>query len=301
MNNEKVRKLKDELLMEEFAQHNLKAVTELMQEWVVNLSENITLMRRCRNLSELTIYGTNSVKGKDRAVVVAAAPELKDEDLAALCDFDGDIICVNKTFKRLVDLGRVPEWVCLLDAHPVSHKQFAWLKAYHWGKEGPIKTKFFVASIVYPPTLKTIMEFTDEVYGFNPIDDSAQGPIRLSKTWEWMNDRHEFEHGGSVGGLAVSLASTMGYKEVGLLGYGLYEKPNPKWTLEEAKERVHHYYPEVNETISIPPHFNAYLMHIMWMVESTKSRIKWVNLSSSPVFRYHPLFNNQADVKEWVK
>lgn len=297
MSDDKLLKLKEELFKEELAQFNLGAVGELMQEWCVNLSENTHLMRKCRNLSEHRLYGKVANKMvNDRAIVVAAAPELTDDELRLLEDFDGDIITVNKTYKRLVDLHIPPTWVCLLDAHPISHKQFQWLTTELAGD-----TNFFVASIVYPYTLRTIMECTDRVYGFNPYDDSAQGPIRLSKTWEWMNDRHEFEHGGSVGGLGVSLAAHLGYKEVGLLGFGLYEKPNPKWTLDEAKQREFHYYPEVDQMVAQPSHFKAYLAHIMWFVESTKSTIKWVNLSDSPVFRFHPLFNHQMNIKEFVE
>jgi hypothetical protein len=157
-------------------------------------------------------------------------------------------------------------------------------------------TKFFVASVAYSPTLRTIMECTDNVYGFNPVDDSAKGPLRISKVWEWMNDKMEFEHGGARG-CAVNLAASLYYQKVGLLGYGLYEKPNPQWTLDEAKEREYIYYPDTDEVCAIPRHFKAYLAHILWTVQST-SWTEWFNLSDTPLFRHSPLLK-QSTVDEF--
>jgi hypothetical protein len=125
------------------------------------------------------------------------------------------------------------------------------------------------------------------LYMFNPIVDTG-GHVRISQTWRWMNDRDEMDNGGSVGTLAVQLASTLRYKKVGLLGFGLCEKGDPNWTIEQAKERDHIYYPDTNEYVSIPPHFKGYLAYI-FMLEQESNWACFVNLSDSPVLRHSPL------------
>ena len=291
LTNEKIEKLRDEILEEECLQYNKEAVLELLQEWCSNISQNIGLTRFSNKISDIPNAES------EHCVVVGAAPELTDEEIIALKKYRGDIIITNKNYERFLKLGVFPDWVCLLDAHPVSLMQFKFLEksGVPWSEE----TKFMVASVVHPDTLKLICDVTAEVYMFNPVSEDTGSAVRISKTWEWMNDAPEFEHGGSVGCLAVSLAKHLRYRVVGLLGFGLYERPNPKWTLEEAKQREFIYYPDTNENVALPLNFKAYITYITFEVKDS-SWAKYYNMSNSPVLRHSPHLV-QTDVKEFVK
>lgn len=305
MDSSKIEKMKDELLEAELKQYNKEAVLELMQEWCMNIGDNIPLMRKARNLGEF------HDRKSDCCIVVGAAPTLTDDEIMSLSHFSGDVIVTNKNFKRFVDLHIVPDWVCLLDAHPISLPQFSWMIEPCKIAAPPApccfpiidvvyeRTNFLVASVVYPQTLKVLMEFSDNVYGFNPYNDDGSGSVCLSKTWEWMNDKKELDHGGSVGCLAISLASLLRYKEVALMGFGLYDEPNPNWTTEESKQREWFYYPDVNRHVGLPRNFRAYLTFILFTVQES-GWAKWTNLSESPFLTHSPLFE-QVKLAEWLE
>jgi len=303
MNTPKIEKLRDDLLEEEVLEYNREAMNTLLQEWCINISENMLMTRQAASLK-----GYHKLHPRS-AIVVGAAPELTDADILELADYKGDVIITNKNYKRFTDLMVQPDWVCLLDAHPISLMQFSWMRENQCLVLP--RTKFLVSSVAHPTTVKIIMEVAgaQNVYMFNPSSDevfvcsecgSHIAPIvKNSKIWQWMNDKPEMEHGGSVGCLAVTLAKLLRYRSIGLMGFGLYEKPNPKWTIEQAKEREFIYYPDTDENVALPMNFKSYLTYIAFEAMDSKSWAKWYNLSDSPVLRHSPNFL-QSTVKEYV-
>lgn len=302
MSEDELEKIRDELSNAEITEFNRNAVIELMEEWSMNIGENIPLARQARDLQDF-----HRENKPNRVVVCGAAPSLSDEQIVALREFKGHIIVTNKNYQRFCRLGVIPEWVVLLDAHPVSAMQFEFLEKYPWPEEDRgsylVETKFFVSTTVYPQSLKYIMEFAgaDHVYMFNPIHDDGTA-VRLSKTWSWMNERTEFEHGGSVGNCAINLAKHLSYKHIALLGFDLCENPlevGHNWTIEETQQRDFKYYPDTNEVIAIPTHFKAYMAYIFAEIVDTPWA-NWYNLGTSPALRHSP-YLIQMTVKEYVR
>lgn len=296
-----IDQLAEEIEIRSIENYNKEASRDLLQNWCINVSENMKEAREATDLSEFIKDNNryNASRLKD-AIVVGASPDLTDEEIMEIDPNKVDVIITNKNFERFYNLGVFPAWVCLIDAHPISNMQFSFLNKFDMGGP-PYKLensiKFLISTTVYPSTLNTIMTHSDWVYMFNPVTDFG-GQVRLSKTWAWMNDRDELQHGGSVGGLAITLATMLNYERIGLLGFGLCEKGSPEWTIEESKSHDHIYYPDTNEYVSIPRHFKAYLAYLMEVVRTNKS--KFYNLSNSPVLRHSPMLG-QTDVKEFIK
>jgi hypothetical protein len=296
-----IEQLADEIQIREVENFNKEAAKELLQNWCINVSENMSLARQSMDLSDFLQDDSRYKVSKKNVVIVGASPDLTDADILRIDTNVTDVIVTNKNFKRFMDLGIQPSWVCLIDAHPISRLQFDFLEELPRepkGAPGPLPEdiKFLISTTVYPATLWAIMPHTESVYMFNPHTYFG-GQARLSQTWAWMNDREELEHGGSVGGLALVLANMIGYDRVGLLGFGLCEKGNPEWTIEEAKKRDHIYYPDTNEYVSIPQHFKAYLAFMMEVVKDSGWEI--INLSDSPVLRHSPLLG-QSNINDFM-
>jgi hypothetical protein len=285
--------LAEEMNLRQIEDFNREAITELLQSWCMNISENIVVARRAKNLKEYPRLNRQI----HAAVVVGAAPNLTDKDILALKDFQGDIIITNKNYRRFFDLDVFPDWVCVLDAHPISLNQFTNIDV-SIPKESR-RPNYLVGTIVHPMTAGLIEGYSrgQRLYMFNPVTDLG-GQVRLSKTWQWMNDKDEMEHGGSVGTLAVRLAYELRYQRVALLGFGLCEKGDPTWTIEQAKERDHIYYPDTNEYVSIPKHFKGYLAFLFEQVQEA-NWCKFYNLSDSPVLRHSPLLT-QMTIEQFI-
>jgi hypothetical protein len=263
---------------------NQTAILELLPTWCSNVADNLDIARQIQNLPEREYVH----KGHDRCVVVAGAPGLTDKEILKLKYAKTDIIITNKNLERFIKLGVYPTYVCLLDANAISKPQFQIL----YDMEHPELLRFYAAMTCYPGTLRRMWEFS-VVYGFNPLVYMG-GPVSISKTWQWMNDKEEVEHGGNVGTLAFDLAKRVGYKEIGLLGYELCEvidksKGTPVCDLPtEFLE-----YPDSGVTVALPVHFKAFLAYLMNSIQEKEEGVRVVNLTNSPVLTHSPLLEQK--------
>jgi hypothetical protein len=277
---------------------NLETTKELLPTWSFNIGMNRDLSWNSRNFHDWETYPEK----KSSCIIIASAPDLKDEDLLKLREYTGDIIVCNKQFERVVRLGVRPTWCVLIDANPVSEGQFVFMV----GNMQP-DVRFLVSTISEPETVRTIRRNCNPAmfYMFNPHTDYG-GEVAISKTWEWLNGCPTLCHGGNVGGLAFQFAKTVGYKKIGLLGFGFFEEPDPKWTMKEAGEREFFYYPDMDRTVAVPFHFLSYFNYlcasIVEWTGSTKDA-EAVNISESPLMRHCPVMKQMkvGDYIGWAK
>jgi hypothetical protein len=274
---------------------NQKAVLTLLPGWCSNIADNLEIAREITNLPD------PAYKGHDSCVVVAGAPELTNEEIVKLKHADVDIIITNKNLERFIGLGVYPTYVCLLDANPISRPQFKILGSM----KHPEKLRFFVAMTSFPGTLKIIFE-KSVVYGFNP-EVFTGGLVALSKTWEWMNDKEEMSHGGNVGCLAFDLAKKVGYKRIGLLGFGFCEIVPKEIVPTLTPDTVFEGWPtefigyeDTGDTVALPIHFKAYLMYLLNSVQEVKEGVMVANLTKSPLLTHSPVLT-QMSLDEFLK
>lgn len=298
MQRSTIERAQDQLYKAQLSQLNRDAIRELLPEWCSHISQNVQLCKRAYRLDDIPRQSL-----KDRCVVVAASPYLTDEEILKLKGFEGDVIVTNKNFQRLYDLGVTPSWVVLLDAHPISAQQFRWLECAD--RERLRKVRYWVASVIYPKTLEILMG-VGNVYCFNPLemggDIVAECPecghgfeamptVRLSETWKWMNGLDEFSHGGNVGTCAFLFAKKLMYKEIGLMGFDLYELPSDSWTMEAVAQREYLFYPGFG-TVAWPTHFKAYFAYLVDAIKDTASEVRY--LGTSPLFLHCPVVVSES-------
>lgn len=280
---------------EEFARNlqsfNELAILELLPTWCSNIADNLEIARQVPNLPERH----HILKRHDKCVVVAGAPGLTEEEILKLKYAATDIIVTNKNLERFVQLGVYPTYVVILDASAISKVQFQIL----FDMIEPQKLNFFASMTCYPATLKRMWDFS-VVYGFNPLVYLG-GPVSISKTWQWMNDKQEVAHGGNVGTLAFDLAKKVGYKEIGLLGYELCEvidKSRGTPLCDLPTEFIE--YPDIGVTVAFPVHFKAYFAYLCNSIQEKTEGVRVANLTRSPIFTHCPIME-QANLDDFLK
>lgn len=287
----------EEEFLKKAIEYNEETTLEMVPKWCNNIAHNMGICREAKDIAKFPTMGQSK-----RVVLIGAGWSLKDEDIKELAKAKGcDVIVCNKSFERVVKNGLEPSWVVLLDADAISATQFEFLKNPLSGKVTP---DFLVSSCSYPRTLKIINSYSSSyggMYIFNPETDLG-GQIPLNKTWEWMNYKPTFKHGGNVGGVMVDLAIYLNYQEIALLGFDFCEKPNPKWTMEEALEREYLYYPDQDVFVSQPFNFACYAQYVLGRMRafSTVEGRKGINLADSPIMRHCP-YLEQRNIHEFAE
>jgi len=292
-------KLSAEDISSRMASYNQTVMTELLPKWNANFADNLPITKRAKNLDEAPFLCQKTetedlmVLKRPHCIVIGAGPSLKKVDLSKLKNYRGDIIVCNKSYEPLLKAGVIPDWVCLLDADAISVTQFRFLE------DGPVndRTKFFVASIVYPETLRKIaMRSIDwgNLYCFNPTARTDE-PTLVNEIWGWMNGKKAFAHGGNVGTAAVNLVMELGYGRIGLLGFDFIEEPRKEWTLKESMEREVWWYPDTNEYVHVPFNFMCYVQWLFMKAEDYQNeRREVINLCESPLMRHTPVLKQEG-------
>ncbi|MCK9598951.1 MAG: DUF115 domain-containing protein [Sphaerochaeta sp.] len=283
-------------LLNKFDDWNRGVIKELLPGWCRNVAKNLEIATTSMDFKQ----GCARTK---HCIVVASGPSLTDDEVMSLKNYSGDIIVCNKVFKRFLDLGVVPDWCLLLDSNAMSEEQFRFLK-----ERTLVQTKFLISTTAFPATVRAIHDHVkgrpNQFYMFNPTV-GIEGDMDVTTVWKWMNGCPELSHGGNVGTMAFMFARDRGYEVIGLLGYDLYEELDPKWTVEQAKEREYLYFPDMDEVVAIPFQFLAYSQclantALIWHGNDPKGPRKAVNLSESPLMRHINVFQ-QKKVKEYVE
>lgn len=286
------KRLLAELEAADIEAYNYEATKELMQSWCMNVADNLEIARQAPDAKSLLDSGRRK---SDDAVVIGAAPNLTWDAVDALKGFKGDIFCCNKSLKKCLANGVVPDYVLLVDSNPISRAQFADLLV-----DAPAlrETAFLVSTTVHPLTVKYLKNaLKARIFMFNPHTENG-GQMPISTMWEWMNERQVIETGGSVGTFGFKAAKMSGHERVGLLGFQFYETPAPSWSKERVREYEMLYYPDADAYAAMSRGYKAYLTFIYEEMRGEHISIK--NLSRGLVLDRCP-FMESMTVEDFVR
>lgn len=219
--------------------------------------------------------------GKKKAVCVANGPSMYDTDLKPLAKFKGTVLCTNKPLKHLLEHGVVPDWVCTLDAQDVVLKSFDC---------DPVKDKadrmnFLLPTTVNPKVVEFIIECAgkDHIYWANPHFGDEVAP-NICETLSSITTIPSAEHGGNAGTFAYLMAMRPLYcNPVGLFGYDLSYKPDPKWSLEIATRYRYFYIPELDQVYAMTHAFEYYIARLVDLWQTAKDRLSTRTFNLTPV------------------
>lgn len=249
--------------------------------WLANFKENLPYFVKGAK-SFVDIPPAEGVKR--RCVVVANGPSFYDADLKNLKDFDGTVVSANKPLKKLLEHAVVPDWVTALDGDAVVLKSF---------DNDPVKDmadqlSFLLPTTVHPSVVKFLKKYGNlgRVYWANPHFSDEVAP-NVCSTLTNITKIPSCEHGGNVGTFSYLLAVRPLYcNPIGLLGFDLSYRPDPKWTLEHASQYRHFYNPKLDDGkkrisrkafYALTPPFEYYLARILdlWKVATEMGTVTY--------------------------
>ena len=140
--------------------------------------------------------------------------------------------CVKHSLPRLLKKGIVPDFCVILDARPLDEDSTHGFNRKELFAEIPEKTIFLVASMAHPDYAKHLQERGARVMGWHTEVDGLQ---------EFMGQINApvISGGTSSGVRAVSLAHSLGIRDVTLIGFdSCYSKPT-KEQLELKDSKGH--------------------------------------------------------------
>jgi hypothetical protein len=216
---------------------------------------------------------------KKKGIVVANGPSFYEADLMPLMNWNGTIVATNKPLKHLLEHGVVPDYVAALDAEEVVLQSFDHGIVREFARE---MKGVFLTTTIHPKVADFCMEHfgRDKVFWNNPHFSDAIAP-NICETLASITKIPTCEHGGNVGSFSYFMAiRPLCCNPIGLLGFDLSYRPNPKWSLEYAVNYRYFYNPQKNETYAMPAPFEYYLSRLLelWEFNRTLSGLT-VNLT----------------------
>lgn len=244
--------------------------------WLANFKKNLSMfVEGARSFTDIL-----PAEGEKRkCVVVANGPSLYEADLSPLKDFKGTIIAANKSLKPLLEGGIVPDWVTVLDAEEVVLGSFD-----HEIVRGNAS---HMRGIILPTTSDhKVAEFAYEHFGkertfwSNPHFSDDVAP-NVCETLTNITNVPSCNHGGNVGTYSYLMSiKPMLCNPIGLFGFDLSYRPDPKWTIERASLYRYYYLPQKNEFYAMTPPFEYYIGHLLDLWEMAGKRYtRTVNLT----------------------
>ncbi len=206
---------------------------------------------------------------KKRCVVVANGPSLYETDLRPLREFTGTVVCANKPLAHLLRNGIVPDWVTALDAQEVVMESFD----HDIVREYCQRLRFILPTMVHPSVTRFVVENAgrDRIYWANPHFSDDVAP-NISETLNNITNIPSCDHGGNVGTFSYLMAiRPMLCKPIGLLGFDMSLRPNPKWTVEETAQYRFFYLPHKDSFYAMTPPFEFYMHRLLDLWQDSRS------------------------------
>ena len=253
---------------------NTVTLQGMLESWMDNFRKNLDESTKGLDISLL------NGKGKDNdCIVIGAGPSVKSENLSLLKDFKGTIICVNKTFKPLLECEVYPDICLALHTTEEVEKQFDLeVQQGYYEKD---RVAFILPSTIHPKVANRIIDdLGGNVFWFNPKVPEFNVE-NINHFMEMMNQKPVLDTGGNVGIMAVVLAKLMGFKRVGLLGMEHCMTPSKDWSLEQALGYKYEFDPRDGDFYAIPPGFQVYLEALAaYIREMVADKVDVVNLTA---------------------
>jgi len=203
-----------------------------------------------------------------KALVIGAGPSMTVPNIRELEEFEGVVICTNKSLGPTIQgLNRCPDVCVILDA---SHDVLSGLMPHHavaCMEQG--YTHFLVATQCHKNVVQWLVANVahDHLHFFHssiPEELLENVNFMLKKFW----DVPVIDSGGNAGLLALKISNQLGASITGMLGMEHSHKLDEKWTNEQAFEYKIIYAPEDHQTFAVTPSFQGYLNKLVaWVRE----------------------------------
>jgi hypothetical protein len=279
--------LREKLTEQNILLNNTVTVEAMLPTWVRNFSINFSK----HIVNTMNSHDLNTQRITCKTLVVGAGPSvLKDHDfyMADYKMFEGTVICTNKSFRTLVRMGVIPDYVVTIDATEDIWEHFRGRELIDTMKNG--KTVFVTSSMVAPDVANILSGFVprERIVWFNPSvpDEYAQN---IDATLTMVSNLPLMDTGGNAGLMALKLALNMGAKKIGLIGMEHCLRLDSSWTNEQARGYEIVYAPEDNQYYAITPVFRGYLESLMQTVDSMRGLAEIINL-----VKFGPLYTQRT-------
>lgn len=278
--------LREKLTEQSILLNNTVTVEAMLPTWVQNFAINYAK----HIVNTMNAHDLNTQRITCKTLVVGAGPSvLKGASYSSVHYkmFEGTIICTNKAFKPMVEVGVIPDFVVTIDATEEIWEHFRGANLIDVMKNG--KTVFITSSMVAPDVANTLSKFVprERIVWFNPSvpDEYAQN---IDATLTMVSNLPLMDTGGNAGLLALKLALNMGAKKIGLVGMEHCLHLDRRWTNEQARGYEIVYAPEDDQYYAITPVFRGYLESLMQTIDSVRGKSEIINL-----VKFGPLYTER--------
>jgi hypothetical protein len=192
---------------------NLITLNLYMEEWTKNFKENLL----AGYFSEDKRWITDVMMPK-HILCVGAGPSLTNEQIDAMKDFKGCIICVNKSVKRLLERGVVPTIVTCIHGTEEVLPSFT----PDIVRENLHKSYVVLCTTTHPGVVKEIMEHCDrkKLY-FCHASTPQEYAANLDNLYQSLYNVPVLDTGGNVGLFNISMSMHFKPKVLGFVGMEL--------------------------------------------------------------------------------
>lgn len=254
---------------------NLRTLDAFLHEW--NKSFRVMLERGYFK-DEDRRYITKALKPK-AVVCVGAGPSLTDEQIDALKGWDGCIICVNKSVKRLLERGVFPTVITALHGTTTVLRSFD----HDIVKENLHRSLVLLPTTIHPDVAEFVLKHTtkDKVYWFHGSTPEDFIP-NLDNLYQSMVELPVVDTGGNVGVFNLVLADQLESREaVTMIGMDLCEDRSTIKTKQDMLESLLMYFPEDDQEFVLSKVFKGYIQCVM----------NWYGIVKQEGFKYQ-LYNS---------
>lgn len=254
---------KKQITYAEGLQLNAMTTSLFLNDWVKNFKENLKL------IPDKPEFFADHIKIKDSCIIVGAGPSLSNDQIDALKDYKGTILCVNKSLKRLLERGIVPDIVSVIHStdEVLGHFDNDIVKEYL------PQINLVLCSTLCPKVTNLITQYSDpkKTYWFH--SDVPDNIIQnLNMMFYTMVPLEILDTGGNIGLMCVQIAQWCGAKTLGIVGMEHCVELDKTWTNEESMNYNIIYAPQDDELFALTPVMRAYLQVLHnWYMNNRKS------------------------------
>lgn len=266
---------KKQITYAEVLQINAMTTSLYLDGWVKNFRENLKLIP-----DDPKFFG-DTIKIKDSAIIVGAGPSLSDEQIDALRDYHGTIVCVNKSLERLLKHGVTPDVVSVIHSTDEVLTHFD----NDLVREHLHEINVILCTTLSPNVTKLVCKHSDPEKTFWFHADVPDNIVQnLNMMFFTMAPLEIIDTGGNIGLMCVQIAQWCGAKTLALVGMEHCIELAKDWSNEEAMSYNIIYAPQDNELFALTPVMRSYLQVLHNWYMSNKKQFAIYNLTPHGLF-----------------
>jgi hypothetical protein len=253
---------------------NAHTVEAYLPSWLEQFRQNLVLTGgfKARSWPEWPV-------GKEHScIIVGAGPSLADHQLEALGQYNGLVICSNKSLERVLKYT-IPDMVVVIHATQDIAEHFTGPRAMASLEH----IEVLVSTVVHPDVTRALLKYgnPDKIHWFNAsIPDTYKR--NMDEFMYYMSPCPIIDTGGNVGMTMCQIVKEDSrFSVVGLLGMEQALTLDPNWTNAMVADNLTICYaPEdILQPFAMDRVFHNYILTLMSWYEEVKGRLRVYNLS----------------------